>query len=229
MGKQWPGVPVRKILEVEPGVECAVLGTLYKDMKLKPSVLDEYQKDKALQPHLAGAKFVSGDDTLVLEDEGARMKLQGLSAGDFVTGVCVAVRGVEEEGGYFRVSGVCYAGPAPQKPVPPQAPQKFVCLVSGLNLGEEKQDPLPLQLLVDYVTGVMGEHGLAQKIVRMVVVGNCLREVKEVPIHEDKKEASRGVNSLKEADLFLTQIASSMPVDLMPGKCGEDHFQLKLT
>ena len=58
---------MKKILEVEPGVECAVLGTLYKDMKLKPSVLDEYKKDAVLRPHLVGAKFVSKDDSLVME------------------------------------------------------------------------------------------------------------------------------------------------------------------
>jgi DNA polymerase delta subunit 2 len=37
---------VRDILKVEEDVECCVVGTLYKDMKLKPSILDEYAKDK---------------------------------------------------------------------------------------------------------------------------------------------------------------------------------------
>ena len=104
--EKWPTVPVRKILQVEPGVECAVVGTIYKSMKLKPSVLDEYAKDKSLQSHLAGTKFTSADDSLVLEDEGARMSLSpsataggDLRAADFVSGICVAVRGVEGEGG----------------------------------------------------------------------------------------------------------------------------------
>lgn len=38
---------VVKILEVgaqEEGLEVCVVGTLYKDMKLKPSILDEYTK-----------------------------------------------------------------------------------------------------------------------------------------------------------------------------------------
>ena len=33
-----------KILELPEGQEVAVIGTLYKEMKLKPSILDEYNK-----------------------------------------------------------------------------------------------------------------------------------------------------------------------------------------
>ena len=29
--------------EIKRGKECVVIGTIYKDMKLKPSVLDEYK------------------------------------------------------------------------------------------------------------------------------------------------------------------------------------------
>ena len=235
--KKWPGLPVRKILEVEPGVECAVIGTVYKDMKLKPSVLDEYAKDKSLQPHLATTKFVSPDDTLLLEDEGARMALQcrpgpgrqdasaaaAIDPIDFVSGVCVAVRGVEEEGGHFQVTDVCFPGPASQRPVPapPSSPSppppKYVALVSGLRLGDASADPLPLQLLADYVTGSLGDAETVGRIARMVVVGNVLGEVAEVPVGEDKREARESAKSLREADIFLTQVASSMPLDVMPG------------
>jgi len=238
----WPGVPVRKILEVEPGVECAVVGTLYKEAKLKPSVLSEYAKDKSLQAHLQGTKFVSGDDSLVLEDEGARMQLGGsrLSPGDFVSGICVAVKGTETEGGHFEVSDVCFPGPAPQPRLeaahaagagaggaPRGEEGKFVAFVSGLNLGGEKQDSLPLQLFVDYVTGSLGggaAEGLASRITRTVVVGNTLssaatRAAGAEAGEGDQAKSGQGkpVSDLKAADLFLTQLASSMPVDLMPG------------
>ena len=42
---RWPGVPVCKVLELQDGQPCVMIGTLYKDMKLKPSILDEYVKD----------------------------------------------------------------------------------------------------------------------------------------------------------------------------------------
>ncbi len=33
---------VEKILLVKPGQRCYVIGTVYKEMKLKPNILDEY-------------------------------------------------------------------------------------------------------------------------------------------------------------------------------------------
>ena len=36
---------VAKILELEDGQECVIIGTLYKDMILKPTILDEYTKE----------------------------------------------------------------------------------------------------------------------------------------------------------------------------------------
>lgn len=33
------------VLGLEEGKECIIVGTLYKDMKLKPSILDEYSKE----------------------------------------------------------------------------------------------------------------------------------------------------------------------------------------
>lgn len=50
--------------------------------------------------------FVSDDDSLVLEDESARMALRGIDAGQLVTGVVAAVRGVSAANGEFHVK-VC--------------------------------------------------------------------------------------------------------------------------
>lgn len=36
---------VQNILGLEEGKDCIIIGTLYKQMKLKPSVLDEYSKE----------------------------------------------------------------------------------------------------------------------------------------------------------------------------------------
>ena len=41
---------VSKILDLPEGQEVAVIGTLYKEMKLKPSILDEYNKVPTLTP-----------------------------------------------------------------------------------------------------------------------------------------------------------------------------------
>jgi DNA polymerase delta subunit OB-fold domain len=82
---------VTKILGVGEDTTVAVIGTLYKDMSLKPSILDEYSKDPGVRAALGAADLCSDGDGLVLEDEGARMALRGSSAGvlephAFVTG-----------------------------------------------------------------------------------------------------------------------------------------------
>ncbi|GFR50147.1 hypothetical protein Agub_g12308 [Astrephomene gubernaculifera] len=143
----WPGVPVCSILEVQESKEVAVIGTIFKNMKLKPSILDEYTKDKGLKAALGATSFCSDDDSVVLEDEGARMVLSVLAGGgdgaaaaaagagqpgvgplnvqELVTGLVLAVRGVHEPGGDFFVSAVCFPGMASHPhplPSPAQAP-----------------------------------------------------------------------------------------------------------
>jgi hypothetical protein len=65
------------------------VGTAYKQMALKPSILDEYTKERGAKGGLTPAGgFCSQDDSLVLEDEGARMVLRGdaLPVQQLVTG-----------------------------------------------------------------------------------------------------------------------------------------------
>jgi len=134
---------VRKVLELVEGQECILVGTLYKEMRLKPSILDEYVKDLDLTRSkvASAAKFNSPDDALVLEDEAARVKLTGerLPVDTLVSGaqpqprrtprlrahrrarppgpgVVVAVRGYAE-GPTFVVTDVCYPPVPPQRPV----------------------------------------------------------------------------------------------------------------
>lgn len=51
-----------RILGVPEEGEVAVVGTLYKEMGLKPSILDEYTKDRALSQQLGRARFTQPDD-----------------------------------------------------------------------------------------------------------------------------------------------------------------------
>jgi len=58
------------------GARHAVQG---KEMKLKPIILDEYNKQARLGSEVGANTFVADDDFIVLEDEGARVKLVGAS------------------------------------------------------------------------------------------------------------------------------------------------------
>jgi DNA polymerase delta subunit 2 len=102
------------VLALEHGVEQIAVGTVYKDMKLKPTALKEYTEDIAMAQQLAADTFCDDDDGLVLEDETARIKLTGqIDVGCLVTGIILGVRGVlDEKAGVFVVEETCYAGHA---------------------------------------------------------------------------------------------------------------------
>ena len=67
-------------------------------------------QDRGASQLVGRTKFVGADDTIILEDESARMKLrgEGLPVGQLVTGVVMAVKGVAAPGGDFQVN-VCSA------------------------------------------------------------------------------------------------------------------------
>ena len=72
-----------------------------------PNVL----QDRGASQLVGRTKFVGADDSIILEDESARMKLRGesLPIGQLVTGVVMAVRGVAASGGDFQVNvWFCY-------------------------------------------------------------------------------------------------------------------------
>ena len=239
---KWPGASTAKVLDLKEGEECVIMGTLYKEMKLKPSILDEYGKDLALGATIAAKKFTTDDDALVLEDEGARVKLVGAAADprQFVTGVVMACRGKVVQDGAFEVSETCFPAPAPQKPFPAASrtaaaaasppPGEYVALVSGLRVGDARaSDPAALELLLDYLTGNLGsslDQHAAASVARVVVAGGALAEP------EDRTAASGGAGQnagqiqsaanaraqLRGLDVFLTQLAASVPVDVMPGE-----------
>jgi DNA polymerase delta subunit 2 len=98
-----------KVLALEHGVEQVAVGTLYKDMKLKPTALKEYTEDLTMARQLAADNFCDDDDGLVLEDETARIKLTGgLDVENFVTGIIIGVKGVlDEKAGVFVVDDYC--------------------------------------------------------------------------------------------------------------------------
>lgn len=101
-----------KVLCLEHGTDQVAIGTVYKDMKLKPTVLKEYTEDVTMAQQLGADQFCDDGDGLVLEDDTARIKLTGaLDTGRMVTGIVMAARGtLDEKTGIFDVTDFCYAG-----------------------------------------------------------------------------------------------------------------------
>eukprot|EP00271_Cylindrocystis_brebissonii_P019037 TRINITY_DN5611_c0_g1_i6.p1 TRINITY_DN5611_c0_g1~~TRINITY_DN5611_c0_g1_i6.p1 ORF type:complete len:517 (+),score=95.28 TRINITY_DN5611_c0_g1_i6:122-1672(+) len=282
--QRWPNLPVCSVLELEErqqegegresqgegvfkdgGRQVVLVGTIYKHMPLKPSILDEYMRERTRRPPSTGLrKLVSADDFLLLEDEGGRVRLvgEGLRAGDFVTGIVAAFRGRENRDGEFVVEEYGLPGPPPllplegcRWPLPSSAPsgpgrKKCVALVSGLAFGEAGLDPLPRQLLLDLLVGDLEEEQdarLSAAIVRLVVVGNSAIScgTEEAAAAVGGAEGSAGTFGamnggasggrgngdaeaapLHELDMWLCQVASSVPVDIMPGELDPANYAL---
>ncbi|KAD3336311.1 hypothetical protein E3N88_31830 [Mikania micrantha] len=229
-----PHLPVCTVLGLEEGKECIIVGTLYKHMKLKPTILSEYSKERSATPLVSPDNFVHPDDTLVLEDESGRVNLKGnvLSPSVYVTGNVVALHGKETDAGDFFVDDVLEAGLPPQLDLPNKSGEdKYVVLVSGLNVGSSSSNPLQLQLLVDHITGHLGdekEQQSASKIVQVVVAGNSVK-VRHGLLNGQNlasKDQSKLSEPIKELDIFLTQIAAGIPIDIMPGYNDPANFAL---
>ncbi|KAE8674277.1 DNA polymerase delta small subunit [Hibiscus syriacus] len=227
-------LPVCTVLGLEEGKECIIVGTLYKHMKLKPCILDEYSKERSVAPLVKPHNFIHQDDYLVLEDESGRVKLGGtvLSPSVYVTGVVIALHGKETSAGAFFVEDVLEAGLPPQIERQLKSREdKYVVFVSGLSIGSSSSNPLLFQLLVDHITGHLGdeeEQGLAAEIVHLVIAGNSVEISRGLLNGQNlaSKDQSRLSEPFKELDIQLTQIAASLPLDIMPGSSDPANFSL---
>ena len=227
---KWPGsAPHIKVLDLKEGEECVIMGTLYKDMKLKPSILDDYVKEAGLggTSEVKSTKFVSDDDSLVLEDEGARVKLVGPAANvdEFVTGVVLAAKGRVIANGEFEADEICFPAPAPQTPIAKSSapgPGTYVAIVSGLRVGDAAaSDPKLLDLMLDYLTGNLGgaaEQSAAASVARVVVAGGALPAAEVPATSLDPRQQAAAARPLRDLDVFLTTLAAAVPTCVMPGE-----------
>ncbi|KAL3694881.1 hypothetical protein R1sor_008532 [Riccia sorocarpa] len=234
--ERWPSYPVTNILGLDEGKVCVLIGTLYKQMKLKPNILDEYSKERSVVGLVAPSNFVDADDYLILEDESGRVKLVGdcVVPSIYVSGIVLAVCGQAGHDGEFHVNEILEPGLAPQPAIPPQKKSdgdKYVALVSGLRCGGPHTNPLQVQLLVDHLTGHLGEvqeQSLSAQIVHTVIAGDSV-QLQAQALHGQplsSKEQHKLIEPIQELDLVLTQLASAMPVDIMPGAKDPANFSL---
>ncbi|KAJ0974516.1 hypothetical protein J5N97_016481 [Dioscorea zingiberensis] len=205
--------PVQTVLGLEEGKECIVVGTIYKHMKLKPSILDEYSKERSTVPLVKPHNFMHPDDHLILEDESGRVKLTGnfLAPSTCVTGIVLAVHGKETSDGDLMVQSVLEAGLPPQKEILPGLREdKYVVLISGLSVGSRLFNPLQFQLFVDHTTGHLGdenEQNIASQTVHLVIAGNSVEISQgllggQTLVSKDQLQLSEPI---KELDILLTQ------------------------
>uniref|UniRef100_A0A1A7Z0K6 DNA polymerase delta subunit 2 n=1 Tax=Iconisemion striatum TaxID=60296 RepID=A0A1A7Z0K6_9TELE len=236
--KKWGSdVLIKKLCDLETGVQCCIVGTLFKRMDLQPSILREISEEHNLLPQPARVKYINDADELILEDELQRIKLEGkINRDKCVTGSVVAIYGAEKNDGKFTVEDFCMADLPPQTPKPSLNSDRFVLLVSGLGLGNNRADSmLELQLLVDMVTGQLGdkaEQREAATISRVLLAGNLLsqhiqdKEASTKAKYLTKKTQAGSVEAIRLLDEILLQLVASVPVDVMPGQYDPTNYIL---
>ncbi|RAL48715.1 hypothetical protein DM860_001035 [Cuscuta australis] len=229
-----PHLPVCNVLGLEKGKECIIVGTLYKHMKLKPCILDEYSKGRSPTQLIQSQRFTHPDDSLIMEDESGRVKLGGslLVPLTYVTGLVVALHGKETAADDFLVEDILEAGLAEQIERPFQFDEdKYVVFISGISVGSSTSNPLQLQLFIDQITGHLGDdkdHMVASQIVQVVIAGNSVKIPSGLLNGQNLGSKDQSILSepIKELDILLTQIASAVPLDIMPGPSDPANFSM---
>ncbi|GAA5896256.1 DNA-directed DNA polymerase delta subunit POL31 [Sporobolomyces salmoneus] len=241
-GVSTPPKHVKRLLEVENGKLCYVLGTLYVDMPLKPNVLEDLARDHHITAPPKREKYHSKSDEIMLEDESGRVRLVGTKiieqSGSFVTGTIIACLGAETSSGDFEVFEFIYCGMPPQsqaKSTPTtmedddgEGEGEWVALASGMEMGNEQMvGDLKSELLVEWLNGEIGDQEdseEATKISRLVLAGNSLAQPDLTVVDDSKKKRYGYDSSLYSSkptaalDQFLSQLCPTLPVDLMPGE-----------
>ncbi|KAI0646842.1 DNA polymerase alpha/epsilon subunit B-domain-containing protein [Trametes meyenii] len=187
---------VPRVLDVEKGQLCFIVGTVYMDMPLKPNVLEDVARDRSIPAPPPREKYYSEEDSVMLEDESGRICLVGdpIRSACLVTGVILGALGIETHNGDFEVVDLCYPGMAPQPTAGLQwsaqpaegtmdvdgdvsSSDEWVALVSGLDVGAANPADGQLQILAEYLAAEAGgsdEQSQAAHITRLVIAGNSL-------------------------------------------------------
>jgi DNA polymerase delta subunit 2 len=107
---------VERVLEVEKGQLCYIIGTVYLEMPMKPNILEDIARDHSMPAPPRPDKIYSPEDSTFLEDESGRIRIIGdpVKNVTLVTGLIISALGMESDSGDFEVLDLCFCGLAPQ-------------------------------------------------------------------------------------------------------------------
>ncbi|KNC80578.1 hypothetical protein SARC_07062 [Sphaeroforma arctica JP610] len=233
---------VQSILGLELNKKACIIGTIYKEMTMKPNILRDLEVDTFAAVPAPKDKLTDATDKLILEDQAGRINLIGknLPIDDVVTGVVVACYGIENADGDFFVTSYCFADMAPQKmrelkPEPVDG-DTYIGLVSGLNISPQNKNLFPVQMMADYLTGNLGnenENSVVSRVSHLMVLGNSMGPMpkkSEIQAYVSDKNARNSSDdqhfALKELDSIFSEITANTPMIVSPGAHDPSNFSL---
>ncbi|SOV20828.1 DNA polymerase epsilon subunit b, putative [Plasmodium sp. DRC-Itaito] len=191
--------------EIKVNEKCYCIGTIFKKMELRPSILNEYLSEINIIDD--SINYTHDEDVLFLEDETARLKLEGNINSDFyITGLTLIVKGIGMSNGSLYVEEIIYSY-IPKLSIPPciSNDDKFILFVSGLYINELNKSINNISLLRNFILRLHGDKYLSENLIRLIILGNSLSNI-------DNDE-----NDMNTIDVFLSSLCSSIHIDLMPG------------
>lgn len=220
--------------EAERKENILIIGTIFKQQEKKPSILAELSEEAGVEFEPPHKVYTTETDSLLLEDESMRVKLEcdtdtGLQPGDMVNGVVCGIWGREQAGGKFKVVDVVYSKVpgAKEEPLASDSDEVSVCVMSGLELGGSDAGWVSsAQLAVDWLvgsTGCPGEQSRLANTERLIIAGDSLststrgRQDQVKAKYLTANAAAGSIAAVRQLDDLLVQLVGNINIDLMPG------------
>ncbi|KAJ8932497.1 hypothetical protein NQ314_014617 [Rhamnusium bicolor] len=222
-GDRHPIIKLHKLAE-EQYDKCVVIAMLFKDQKLKPSILKQLAEATKLTPQPILHHFTDDSDQLFIEDELQRYQLLGtLNGKNLVTGIACALLGTDMGKGKFMVEDYVFAGYRPQVEIPLFSEDIFVIFLSGLDFVNHQNFIPNLELCIHWLSGMLGDDETVSRIARIIIAGNSMRtkaEKQKLTMMMTSRivESQDSIESVKTFDYFLLQLCQLVDVDVMPGE-----------
>ncbi|CAF3408195.1 unnamed protein product [Rotaria socialis] len=222
-------VPIKKMNDLVSNVECILIGILFKQMVLKPSIVKQIATENGFNLQPPRTRYVDPTDKLILEEESQRIELNGnIDINQFVTGIVIAVHGYEDDRGVFIVKDYCFKDLSIPKTLSPPKEDKYILFASGFLLSESSVIFNQLECLVNSLTqptNIQSEQlkTILANTIRFIVAGNLiessnrLKDTTNQAKYLTRKMTASSVEAMHSIDELFDKIAAITDIDIMPG------------
>lgn len=177
-----PLVYVNNILDIKPGQVSVIIGTLFKEMALKPTILKNVLGVLGTQKFRHGL-YVGEEDFAVIEDSSGRVRIRPsnrFNPHHFVTGTILGIKAKADGNGFIDVIDYCYAGIPFDYPLPQSvnlrvqrdlydglrdSKRELVAFISGLEFGQPNE-MFTTEMVLRFLRGELaGAHNAKVKYI----------------------------------------------------------------